>query len=111
QTVTFNSGTHDCVGIGSAQLQNTVVDGHNIYRFTVSKTKNPSTDLAWERRVDVTQDLSTLDPIEVPVSTVHHFKGLTAGTYTFYWLGRPDEAAENIGVTAYSMGLVCTDGN
>ncbi len=110
QTVTFNSGTHDCVGIGSAQMNNTVIDGHNIYRFTVSKTKNPDTDTAWERRIDVLQG-DGLDPIEVPVSTVHQFKDLTAGTYTFYWLGRKDEGAENLAVTQWSMGLVCTDGN
>jgi hypothetical protein len=109
KTVDLTDGTHDCVVTGSAELSNTVTDTHNRYRFTVATVKNPSTGLAFERRVDVTQDANSADPIELEVSTTRHAT-LSAGTYTFYWLGRPfDSNADKIEVTAYSMGVVCTD--
>lgn len=109
KTVDLTDGTHDCVMTASAELSNTVTDVHNRYRFTVATVKNPSTGLAFERVVDVTQDVNSADPIALDIGTVRHAT-LQAGTYTFYWLGRPfDSNADNISVTAYSMGVVCTD--
>lgn len=110
KTIDLSDGVHDCVATASAQVQNSVSDIHNMYRFTIGTIKNPATGLAWERRMDVNQDVNSADPKEEAISTVRHFN-LTAGQYTFYWLARPfDAGADNIDVIGYSLGVVCTDG-
>lgn len=110
KTIDLSDGSHNCVATASAQMGNSVVDIHNVYRFTLSTTKNPATGLAWERRIDVNQDVNGTDLKEQPVATARHFN-LTAGSYTFYWLARPaDVNADTADVTGYSMGVVCTDG-
>jgi hypothetical protein len=104
------SGPFDCVATGSAMVENTVSDIHNEYRFTLSTQKSPGTDLAGEQRIDVNQDPNDTDLKVQSVSAVHHFSP-KAGTRTFYWLAQPaDQFADNIDVTKFEMGVVCTDG-
>jgi hypothetical protein len=109
-TIDLTDGAHDCVATASAEVGNTVTDLHNEYRFTLATIKNPSTGLEAERVVDINQDVNSADPKEEEISTVRHFS-LAAGKRTFFWLGRPlNSGADNIDVTSYSMGIVCTDG-
>jgi len=109
-TIDLTDGAHDCVATASAEVGNTVSDVHNEYRFTLATIKNPSTGLEAERVVDINQDVNSADPIQEEISTVRHFS-LAAGKRTFFWLARPfNSSADNIDVTSYSMGIVCTDG-
>jgi hypothetical protein len=110
QKISLTDGTHNCVATGSAFVENkNLVDGHNNYLFTLSTDANPKTGLPGEMKIDVTLDPNSLDPQQVAVSDVHHFN-LSAGTYTFRWLARPDTGDPAIEVTKFAMGVVCTDG-
>ena len=100
--------TQNCVLTGSAEVNNSVSSEHNEYRFTVDKDNNPTTGKKAERVIDVTQGTSA-DPKDLSVSAVNQFKNLAAGTYTFRILGRKEDSADNITVTAYTLGIVCTD--
>jgi hypothetical protein len=109
--IVLTDGTHDCVATGSAYVtNNNLVNGHNNYLFTLSTDPNPKTGQAGEMKIDVTLDPNSFDPEQVPVSAVQHFDNLSAGTYTFRWLARPDIGKPAIEVTRFAMGVVCTDG-
>jgi hypothetical protein len=111
KVVLTGSGPFDCVATGSAMVENSVGDIHNEYRFTLATQKSPGTDLAGEQKIDVNQDPIDTDLKVQSVSAVHHFSP-KAGTRTFYWLAQPaDQFADNINVTKFEMGVVCTDGN
>jgi hypothetical protein len=108
--IVLTDGTHDCVATGSAYVTNkNLVNGHNNYLFTLSTDPNPKTGQAGEMKIDVTLDPNSFDPEQVAVSDVKHFN-LSAGTYTFRWLARPDTGDPAIEVTRFAMGVVCTDG-
>ena len=110
KVVLTGSGPFDCVATGSAMVENTVGDVHNEYRFTLATQKSPGTDLPGEQRIDVNQSDGTDLKVQ-SVTAVHHFSP-KAGTRTFYWLAEPaDQDADNIDVTKFEMGVVCTDGN
>jgi len=109
QTLTFTT-TQNCVLTGSAQVHNDVASVHNEYRFTVDKDINPLTGKKGEKVVDVTQS-SGADAIDLAVSPVNNLKNLAPGTYTFRILGRKFDTADDINVTSYSLGVVCTDAN
>ena len=100
--------TQNCVLTGSAEVSNNVVDVHNEYRFTVDKDVNPVTGKRGERVIDVTQG-SAADPEDLAVSPVDTLKNLAAGTYTFRILGRKVDPADDINITAYTLGVVCSD--
>jgi hypothetical protein len=109
--VDLTDGTHTCIATGAAKVENTVGDTHNEYRFTLSTDNNPKgTELPGEQRIDVNQS-GGVDLAVQSVSAVQHFGNLAPGTYTFYWMARPlDSSADNIDVTRFAMGVVCTDG-
>jgi hypothetical protein len=108
--IVLSDGNHDCVATGSAYVSNKdLVNGHNNYLFTLSTDANPKTGGAGEMKIDVTLDPNSFDPEQVAVGAVKHFN-LSAGTYTFRWLARPDIGDPPIEVTRYAMGVVCTDG-
>jgi len=101
--------TQNCVLTGSAKVQNNVVDLHNEYRFTVDKDINPITGKKSERLLDVTQG-SGADPSDLSVAPVNDMKSLAPGTYTFRILAeKADPSADDINVTAYTLGIVCGD--
>jgi len=101
--------TQNCVLTGSAEVHNNVTSLHNEYRFTVDKDINPLTGKKGERLLDVTQG-SGADPSDLSVSPVNDMKSLAAGTYTFRILARKDNIADDIDITAYTLGVVCSDG-
>jgi len=107
QTVTLSSKSH-CVVSGSVALKNTVSGVHNEYRFTADNDFNPVTGKKAERMLDVSQS-SGVDPIDLSVSPLNDMRNLAAGTYKFRLLGRKEPGAENIDVTAYTLGIVCND--
>jgi len=97
-----------CVVSGSVALKNTVTGVHNEYRFTADNDFNPVTGKKAERMLDVSQS-SGIDPIDLSTSPLNDMRNLAAGTYTFRLLGRKEPGAENIDVTAYTLGIVCSD--
>ncbi|HXJ92026.1 MAG TPA: hypothetical protein VMT20_03995 [Terriglobia bacterium] len=99
----------NCVVTGSAEVSNNVTDEHNEYRFTVDTDVNPITGKKAERVIDVTQG-SAADPENLAVSSVNDMKNLAAGTYTFRFLARKIDPADDINITAYTLGVVCSDG-
>jgi len=84
------------------------VDVHNEYRFTVDKDINPITGKRGERVIDVTQG-SAADPEDLAVSPVDKLTSLAPGTYTFRILARKVDPADDINITAYTLGVVCSD--
>jgi len=101
--------TQNCVLTGSAKVHNNVVDLHNEYRFTADKDINPITGKKAERLLDVTQG-SAADPIDLSVAPVNEMKNLAPGDYTFRLLAeKADSAADDINITAYTLGVVCGD--
>jgi len=107
QKITLTT-TQNCVVTGSAEVNNSVTAEHNEYRFTVDKDNNPTTGKKAERVIDVTQGTSA-DPKDLAVSPVNDMKNLAPGTYTFRILGRKVDPADDIVVTAYTLGVVCSD--
>jgi len=112
KSMTLTDGTHYCVATASAEVTNPAggqID--NYYLFTIDTESNPTTNSYWERTINLDDNPGISDPSMAVVSTTRYFN-LGAGTYTFYWLGRPsDEGTADTTVEDYSMGIVCTDGN
>jgi len=107
RTLTLATKSH-CVVSGSVGLKNTVTGVHNEYRFTADNDNNPVTGKKAERMLDVSQS-SGIDPIDLSAAPLNDIRNLAAGTYTFRLLGRKEPGAENIDVTAYTLGVVCND--
>lgn len=110
-TLSLTDDTHFCVATGSADVQNPHSGTDNDYLFVLSTTSTgPGFDSAWERKVELNDNPGVDDPDSEIASTVRFFQ-LSPGTYTFYWLGRPEGPGDaNVTVADYSMGVVCTDG-
>lgn len=108
-TLSLTDGTHYCVATGSAEAQNPG-GVENQYLFTLATNSNPAPGSAWERKIELDDNVGINDPSTSVVSTVRYFN-LSPGTYTFYWLAKPVDGTDaNLTVNDYSMGVVCTDG-
>jgi hypothetical protein len=111
-TINLTDGSHTCVATASAEAALTTGSSDNDYLFVISNAAGgPGLDSAWERKIELSDNAGAVnDPDATVVSTVRFFS-LGAGTHTFYWLARPEAAADaNLTVNDYSMGVVCTDG-
>jgi len=110
-TLSLTDDTHFCVATGSAEAQNPNAGTNNDYLFVLATTPNgPGFDSAWERKVELNDNPGIDDPDTAIASTVRFFQ-LAPGTYTFYWLARPESSDDaNVVISDYSMGVVCTDG-
>lgn len=111
-TMTLTDASHTCVATASAEAVLPFGSTDNDYLFVISTAAGgPGADSAWERKIEMSDNSGTInDPDTTVVSTVR-FISLSAGTYTFYWLSKPEAASDaNLTVADYSMGVVCTDG-
>ncbi len=111
-TIDLTDGTHYCVATASAEAALPVGSSDNDYLFVISTAAGgPGLDTAWERKIEMSDNAGAVnDPDTTVVSTVRYMN-LGAGQWTFYWLARPEAAADaNLAVTDHSMGVVCTDG-